>query len=234
MQSITQYFEKKVKNSAIPLSQSPSSVTLDVESIELLPTPEAPMTQQLFSQMFEGMNIEVYGTPEEPLFKANDIGSFLKITNIRSSIQKLGLEVGQDVDSVYVLDSNGHKQQTTMFTEEGLYGFLVICWKEKAKTFRKWVMSVIKELRLKGKHDLEEKLRKVSQSAEEREKQLTDTAEQEKQRHIEAAEQRVTAEKQRLLEANQKLSAEVAAKEAELEKAKNIYPVFQETTCHQN
>ncbi|ORY42458.1 hypothetical protein BCR33DRAFT_786205 [Rhizoclosmatium globosum] len=115
------------------------------------------MSQQLVSSIFEGVNIEVYGTLEEPLFKANYIGRLLGITN-RSS------------------------QEMLMLTETGLYTLLFPLCKEIVLQFQNWICGMIKEIRLRGKYDLEEKLRVVSQSAEQREKQLTEAAEEEEKR----------------------------------------------------
>jgi hypothetical protein len=40
----------------------------------------------LLVKEFNGLNIEVHGTYEQPLFKAKDIGDLLDIKNIRDAI----------------------------------------------------------------------------------------------------------------------------------------------------
>ena len=52
-----------------------------------------------------------------------------------------------------------------MLTEQGLYKLLFVSRKLIAKQFQKWVFNVIKEIRLKGKYDLEEQL-KLKESKE--------------------------------------------------------------------
>jgi len=59
---------------------------------------------------FKNHNITVYGTWEEPLFKAKDIGDMLGISDIRTTLRNL--------DSSYrhtmpVIDSLGRFQETT-------------------------------------------------------------------------------------------------------------------------
>lgn len=52
---------------------------------------------QLLVKQFQHFNIEIYGTYEEPLFKAKDIGDLLDIKNVKDTIknynikQKLGV-----------------------------------------------------------------------------------------------------------------------------------------------
>jgi hypothetical protein len=50
-----------------------------------------------------------------------------------------------------------------MLKEQGLYKILMISRKPIAKQFQKWVFNIIKEIRLKGKYDLEEKLKEHQQ-----------------------------------------------------------------------
>ena len=44
----------------------------------------------LLVKQFNGQNIEVYGTFDEPLFKAKDIGDLLDIRDIKSTIREEG------------------------------------------------------------------------------------------------------------------------------------------------
>ena len=109
----------------------------------------------LLVKQFQDLNINIYGTYEEPLFKAKDIGDLLGIQNIRQNIKDLDKD---DVCTIYTIDSLGRQQETNMLTENGLYEVLFTSRKEVAKQFKKWVKDVIKEIRKKGKYDLEEKL----------------------------------------------------------------------------
>lgn len=56
----------------------------------------------------------------------------------------------------------GFKEQYFL-TENGLYELIFLSRKPLAKQFKKWIKDVIKEIRLKGKYDLEEKLKQKEQ-----------------------------------------------------------------------
>lgn len=100
--------------------------------------------------------INIQGTHEEPLFQANQIGQILGLTNIRATISKF------DDDEVHVntIDTNAGKRECTFLTELGLYRLIMLSRKPIAKTFQKWVASVIKEIRINGKYELENELKK--------------------------------------------------------------------------
>lgn len=71
----------------------------------------------LLVQQFNNLNIEIHGTYEEPLFKANDIGKLLEIRNIHSSIS--GLSEKDKV--IRTTDTLGGRQEMLFFTETGVY-----------------------------------------------------------------------------------------------------------------
>jgi prophage antirepressor-like protein len=130
----------------------------------------------LLVKQFNGLNIQVYGTYEEPLFKAKDIGDLLEIKNIRDTMSSLDdqcktkLNVGNaDV---------GNKSDTWFLTEDGLYEILFISRKPIAKQFKVWIRNIIKEIRLKGKYDLQEQL-KLQEQKEIEYKQLLQQKDQE-------------------------------------------------------
>lgn len=112
----------------------------------------------LLIKQFNGLNITIYGTYEEPLFKAKDIGDFLEIRNIREVIKKFNKKQRCDVS---LTDAIGREQVTTFLTEQGLYKVLMRSRKPIAEKFQDWVCEVIEEIRLKGKYDLEEKLQQA-------------------------------------------------------------------------
>lgn len=100
--------------------------------------------------------INIQGTNEEPLFQANQIGQILGLTNIRATISKF------DEDEIHVntIDTNAGKRECTFLTEIGLYRLIMLSRKPIAKKFQKWVASVIKEIRINGKYELENELKK--------------------------------------------------------------------------
>ena len=112
----------------------------------------------LLVKQFNGLNIQVYGTYEEPLFKAKDIGDLLCIDKIRKTIENLDEECKVKINAP--TGGVGTNNSDTWFlTEDGLYEVLFISRKPIAKQFKVWVRNIIKEIRLKGKYDLEEQLR---------------------------------------------------------------------------
>ena len=112
-------------------------------------------SDNLLIKQFNDLNITIYGTYEEPLFKAKDIG----IEKIRKTIENLDASCKVLKDA----PTGGGLQEQWFLTEDGLYEVLFISRKPIAKQFRVWVRNIIKEIRLKGKYDLEEKLKEHQQ-----------------------------------------------------------------------
>ena len=110
-----------------------------------------------FTTKDETISINIKGTYEEPLFQANQIGNFLGIKNIRTTI--LNFDNSEKV--VHTMDTAGGEQNVTFLTEFGLYKLLGMSRKPFAKEFNKWVYQVIKEIRLTGKYELETELKNV-------------------------------------------------------------------------
>lgn len=90
-----------------------------------------------------GQQFEVYGTPQEPLFKAKDVAVMLGLTNQREFIQR----VDEDERCKLNLPPQG---ETWMLTEDGLYEVLMQSRKPIAKQFKKGVKAILKEIRTKG------------------------------------------------------------------------------------
>jgi len=100
--------------------------------------------------------IVIKGTCEEPLFRANDIGEILEMSNIRAHIQHFN----ESEKVVNTIDTLGGSQQVTFLTEKGLYKVLFKSRKPIAEKFQNWVCEVIKEIRLNGVYDLQKQLEK--------------------------------------------------------------------------
>ncbi len=104
----------------------------------------------LLVKQFGELNINIYGTYTDPLFKAKDIGDLLEIAKIRDSLKNL-----DDEDKILkVADTTGGLQEQYFITENGLYELLFTSRKPIAKEFKKWVKNIIKEIRLTGEHKL--------------------------------------------------------------------------------
>lgn len=112
---------------------------------------------QLLVEQFKHFNIEIYGTFEEPLFKANDIGNLLEIKKIRTTLDNLDDECKVLKDA----HTNGGIQQQIFLTEEGLYEVIFISRKPIAKEFRKWVRKLIKQIRLNSNDKLQNRIKEL-------------------------------------------------------------------------
>jgi prophage antirepressor-like protein len=156
--------------------------------------------------------INIQGTPEEPLFQANQVGALLGMANIRESLKVFG-----------------GSQLALFLTELDLYRLLGMSRKPIARSFQKWVASVVKEIRLTRKYDLEQRLAAQTTRAQRLLEEKT-AAGADAQRLLaekettEAESQRLLAEKQAEKEAaeaeSQRLLAEKVATEAELQRYK--------------
>ena len=102
------------------------------------------MNDAISIKQFEEFQIPIYGTYEEPLFKAKDIGELLGIEQIRKTIQNL--------------------DEQWFVTEDGLYELLFISRKPIAKQFRLWIRNTLKEIRLTGKYESQKYLENESKS----------------------------------------------------------------------
>ena len=76
--------------------------------------------------------IVIKGTINEPLFRANDVGTILEMINIRATIQNFD-DSEKVVNSI---DTLGGSQQVTFLTEKGLYKVLFKSRKPIAEKFQ--------------------------------------------------------------------------------------------------
>lgn len=91
------------------------------------------------TKIFEGNQVRVVGTSEQPLFVLADVCKVLEISNV-SDVKK---RLSEGVDSIYTLQTAGGKQQVTVINEDGLYDVILDSRKPQAKRFRKWVTSEV-------------------------------------------------------------------------------------------
>ncbi|KTR27931.1 antirepressor [Exiguobacterium indicum] len=91
------------------------------------------------TKIFEGNQVRVVGTPEQPQFVLADVCKVLDLTN--PGVVKNRLSEG--VSSTYTLQTAGGKQQVTVINEDGLYDVILDSRKPQAKRFRKWVTSEV-------------------------------------------------------------------------------------------
>lgn len=106
--------------------------------VAMLGTPTVLKQTELLGQQFA-----VYGTPQEPLFKAQEVASMLSLKNVSDMIQRVDEEERSKLNL-------GRQGETWMLTENGLYEVLMQSRKPIAKSFKKGVKSILKEIRTNG------------------------------------------------------------------------------------
>ena len=98
---------------------------------------------------FDGHNVRLAGTPENPLFVAADVCAVLGLSNPSKSTGAL------DTDELVSLKvtSGGQLRDMLHITESGLYHLIFKSRKESAKRFRRWVTEeVLPSIRKDGSY----------------------------------------------------------------------------------
>lgn len=98
------------------------------------------------------ININIQGTFDEPLFQANQIGKILEIKNVVDNLR----DFSSDEKVMFLTDTLGGIQNVTFLTEIGLYRLLGRSRKPIAALFQKWIINVIKDIRVNGMYKLNE------------------------------------------------------------------------------
>ena len=111
----------------------------------------------LFGQETIFKDVEMYGTIEEPLISANDVGKVLELQNIRKTIAKWDMDLVIRKCPLLVIQDGGNSvvKYVNVLTEEGFYEVLSTTRSKYGRQFRRFVTVVLKELRLKGSVDLQ-------------------------------------------------------------------------------
>ena len=92
-----------------------------------------------------GKTFNVYGTVEEPLFRAKDVADWLDISNVSQMTQS----VDEDEKGIYNVYTLGGNQDALFLTENGVYEVLMLSRKPIAKEFKKEVKKMLHTLRTK-------------------------------------------------------------------------------------
>jgi len=108
-----------------------------------------------FNQNNLHTEILIKGTPENPIFRASDIGEILEMSNIRATIQNFN----ENLKIVDVVETSTGPKNVTFLTEFGLYEVLFRSRKPIAEKFKNWIYEVIKEIRLTGVYNLQKQLK---------------------------------------------------------------------------
>lgn len=93
-----------------------------------------------------GRQFTVYGTAEQPLFRANEVAEIIE----HSHVSKMLALVDDDEKGVNQLFTPGGNQQVWFLTEDGLYEVLMQSRKPIAKQFKKGVKQILHDVRTTG------------------------------------------------------------------------------------
>src|SRR5688572_15569783 len=91
-------------------------------SVTDLQTNQLNPLESIFVKQFREHNIEIYGTHEEPLFKAKEVGVMLGIVKIRKTLES----VDDNFKLILRAPGRGGDRDQYFVTEQGLYELLFI------------------------------------------------------------------------------------------------------------
>lgn len=116
---------------------------------------------------FESFSVRTLGTPELPLFVANDVCSALGFGNGRQAIAS---HVDPEDIIKSEIETNGGRQTVNCVNESGLYALIFGSKLESAKRFKRWVTSeVLPTIRKTGRYEAQETITPAEQRAIQRE-----------------------------------------------------------------
>lgn len=90
----------------------------------------------------------IYGTKEEPFFRAKDVAEWIEYDT--KSLNKMLAGVDEDEKVRKNLPTPSGVQEVWFVSEDGLYEMLFLSRKPKAKMFKQGVKSALKQIRLTG------------------------------------------------------------------------------------
>ena len=100
---------------------------------------------------FESFSVRTLGTPELPLFVANDVCSALGFGNGRQAIAS---HVDPEDLIKSEIETAGGRQTVNCVNESGLYALIFGSKLESAKRFKRWVTSeVLPSIRKTGRYE---------------------------------------------------------------------------------
>ena len=92
-----------------------------------------------------GKTFSVYGTVEEPLFRAKDVAEWIEHSDVHKMVQS----VDEDEKVRNNIPTLGGNQEAWFLTENGVYEVLMLSRKPVAKDFKKEVKKMLHALRTK-------------------------------------------------------------------------------------
>lgn len=106
-----------------------------------------------------GKQFRIYGTPDEPLFLAKDIASWIDYDV--SSVNKMISSVDEDEKVRNNVPTLGGTQEMWFLTENGLYEVLMQSRKPIAKQFKKKVKEILRDIRRHGAYLTDQKIEEL-------------------------------------------------------------------------
>ena len=95
---------------------------------------------------FYGIELDIYGSIEDPWFKADDISKCIE----HSNTSKMMNMVNEKEQKIIVISTLTNGYSALMVSEFGLYSLLFKSRLPKAEEFNQKVMSTLKQIRLRG------------------------------------------------------------------------------------
>ncbi|KAJ3054764.1 hypothetical protein HK102_011469, partial [Quaeritorhiza haematococci] len=149
--------------------------------------------------------ITVKGDHENPLFKAVDVATILGISNVSDALK----DYDEDEKVTLEITYGSRAPRVNYLTELGLYRFILASKKPLAKHFKKWVCTVIKEIRLTGQYQLQKEVeeREAKLLEFQREKAAVEARALKAEAKVTEAEAKAAEEKQLRKELESKMKA---------------------------
>ena len=95
-----------------------------------------------------GKHFTIYGTKEEPLFRAKDVAEWIDYGE--RNVTKMTANVDEEEKLCIQIVITGQRREVLMLTEDGLYEVLMTSQKPIAKKFKKEVKKILKQIRQTG------------------------------------------------------------------------------------
>lgn len=102
-------------------------------------TEDTAAVHPIVETAFEGHDIRVLGTPEDPWFIANEVCEAAEISNPSKAVQDLD----EDEKGITISDTLGGRQKVLIVNLPGLLNLLGKSRKDSAKRFWKWVRTEV-------------------------------------------------------------------------------------------
>ncbi len=108
--------------------------------------PKNPQTDpnHPFTQFFTDINIRIKGTVDAPLFVATDVATYINDKNLHRSIKTYHTKYAV---KQYHVDISSQTDGVHLFTEKGLYRYLLRSNMPKAEEFQEYVFDVLVNIR---------------------------------------------------------------------------------------